>query len=1059
MTSIRNNLNTGLDPYDIVIDKIAELFPLGELMLLGDLNSRMSGLTDFSQDEENENNVDFYGKQITITDLIQNNISIERASEDKGINEYGRNLAALCEAASLLPLNGRFGSDKNIGKITYLETRKNKVYKSIVDYIICSKFLLYNLIDFKVMNTNVYSDHAILQVDLKCKVIRNAEANILTEYAPYKKPKWKEEYRDEYLSSLSTEEVKNQLSSIANSIDEAVTLDDEIIDKYVLDLCNVINRAGKSHFVLFGNKNADENKNVQSINNFWYDSECRDKKRIFEIYEKKFRESNLDEDRVNMCNARNKYRKVCRYKRMAYQSEKANDLLNLSKNNPRKFWKVMKKKKMPSGDCDFDSYFKEVFNIQPDIRVSEEIFNNICIDQIYNLDILNGSKTLTELENGINNLKNNKACGIDGILNEFLKNSNISVRHVILKLFNAILESGIFPSQWTIGEIVPVFKKGNINEPSNYRPITLISSVGKLFTYCLNEKMNIFAEKNKIISENQFGFRKDKSTTDCLFILHGLIEQFLNKSEKFYCCFVDLSRAFDGLDRDVLWYKLINSGISCKIVNLLKNMYSKIKLCVKKTFQKNENDLDKNILNQNENSTSQSDNDYFFSSKAGVFQGESLSPFLFSMYINDLNSHLEADDIGIEIEDLIFTSLLFADDMVIFSKTREGLQAGLDSLKRYCETWGLTVNRSKTKCVAFKKGGKIGKKDIWYYGGEVLETVNSFKYLGFMFGSSGKFSKGIQTVLEQSNKALFSMKSLQYQYPEIMPKNQLYLFNALVKPVLNNSSEIWGFCEADKLERVHLSFLKYVLNVRKSTPSAFVYKELNVFPLIVTRYFKIFKFWLKIITSPDTSFIKHIYKLLCRDIDNLQDNPTTNWAALVRKMLFEHGLGFIWYNQRHLRRDDTMIINIFQQRIKDHFWQKINGDITVLSKNRLYTHLNVSSVSNHYLFNIKEKYIRNALTKIRLGSHNFMVERGRWNNLELIDRQCSNCYKVEDEYHIIMECPLYKEWRNIYLPSSLLKKPSMFNLINFIDTIKNKDLRSFGIYCHKVFKYYNENIL
>ena len=186
-------------------------------------------------------------------------------------------------------------------------------------------------------------------------------------------------------------------------------------------------------------------------------------------------------------------------------------------------------------------------------------------------------------------------------MNEFLKYSNVSVRHVILKLFNAILESGIFPSQWAIGEIVPVFKKGNINEPSNYRPISLISSLGKLFTYCVNEKMNRFAEKYSIISENQFGFRKDKSTTDCLFILHGLIEHFLNKSEKFYCCFVDLSRAFDGLDRDVLWHKLIKSGISCKIVNLLKNMYSKIKLCVKKTFQKNEININENCFTQNEN--------------------------------------------------------------------------------------------------------------------------------------------------------------------------------------------------------------------------------------------------------------------------------------------------------------------------------------------------------------------------------------------------------------------------------------------------------------------------
>ena len=188
--------------------------------------------------------------------------------------------------------------------------------------------------------------------------------------------------------------------------------------------------------------------------------------------------------------------------------------------------------------------------------------------------------------------------------------------------------------------------------------------------------------------------------------------------------------------------------------------------------------------------------------------------------------------------------------------------------------------------------------------------------------------------------------------------------------------------------------------MRKSTPSAFVYKELSVFPLIVTRYFKIFKFWLKVVSSPDTSFIKHIYKILCRDMNNFQDNLKTNWAALVRKLLFEHGLGFIWHNQWYLSRDDTFIINLFQQRIKDHFWQKINGDINNLSKNRLYTHLNVSLINNNYLFNIKEKYIRNALTKIRLGSHNLMVERGRWKNLELIGRQCSNCYLVEDEYHI-----------------------------------------------------------
>ena len=95
------------------------------------------------------------------------------------------------------------------------------------------------------------------------------------------KSKWKEDYKEECISSLNTGEVKYQLSSIENSIDEAGTLDDKIIDKYVLDLCNIINSAGKSHFVFSGKNNLDENKKDQLHNNYWYDSECRDKKKDF----------------------------------------------------------------------------------------------------------------------------------------------------------------------------------------------------------------------------------------------------------------------------------------------------------------------------------------------------------------------------------------------------------------------------------------------------------------------------------------------------------------------------------------------------------------------------------------------------------------------------------------------------------------------------------------------------------------------------------------------------------------------------------------------------------
>ena len=164
--------------------------------------------------------------------------------------------------------------------------------------------------------------------------------------------------------------------------------------------------------------------------------------------------------------------------------------------------------------------------------------------------------------------------------------------------------------------------------------------------------------------------------------------------------------------------------------------------------------------------------------------------------------------------------------MVVFSETRAGLQKGLNSLDKYCSSWGLTVNITKTKCVAFRNGGKIGKLDKWTYRGEELETVNQFKYLGFVFGSSGKFTKGIEDLRCRGLRAIFGLKSILHTNPEMLPSIQLKLFNSLVLPVLCNSCEIWGFDEAPELERVYLAFLKSLLGVRKTVPTFFIYCEL-----------------------------------------------------------------------------------------------------------------------------------------------------------------------------------------------------------------------------------------
>ncbi len=174
-----------------------------------------------------------------------------------------------------------------------------------------------------------------------------------------------------------------------------------------------------------------------------------------------------------------------------------------------------------------------------------------------------------------------------------------------------------------------------MSDPSNYRGITLLSTLGKLFTRILNDRLNEWAENYFVYIEAQAGFRKGMSTVDNIFVLNSLISHSLNNGEKLFCAFVDFKKAFDLVNRDILWYKLIHYGVRGNILNVIKSMYSNIKSRIK-----------------NMNALSDS-----FTCNLGVRQGESLSPFLFSLYLNDIEETLIPK--GVEgIRHWLFSNLL-----------------------------------------------------------------------------------------------------------------------------------------------------------------------------------------------------------------------------------------------------------------------------------------------------------------------------------------------------------------------------------------------------------------
>ena len=316
-----------------------------------------------------------------------------------------------------------------------------------------------------------------------------------------------------------------------------------------------------------------------------------------------------------------------------------------------------------------------------------------------------------------------------------LKNSKLCLRKVLLKLFNGCLEQGTYP--WNCSITTPLHKKGDKQNPDNYRAITVGSCLGKLFASLLLERLIDFRRVICPDFPHQLGFRAGAQCSDHILTLTTIIEKYTKKLKKrVFACFVDYRKAFDTVCREALMYKLNHLGIRGSFFACLQNMYSNSVTRIK-LIQKLSETIDVTI---------------------GTEQGHPMSPELFKIYIYDLSIHLAAlEDLSVpELNGFPVNHLLWADDLILLALDHQSLQKELDCLNDFASKWELSINIDKTKIMVFNSSSRVLNCSYGFKLGQLdISPTKSYCYLGIQFSLNGSFKCAMNELREKALKAFF----------------------------------------------------------------------------------------------------------------------------------------------------------------------------------------------------------------------------------------------------------------------------------------------------------------
>lgn len=738
----------------------------------------------------------------------------------------------------------------------------------------------------------------------------------------------------------------------------------------------------------------------------YFDQECR-------ALRSKFRYAMRHDPETVRVLAR-RFQTVIRRKCRQYRQQQTPALLRNLRSNRKEFWRKLNSHDgaLPASLTKHSAWtaFHSNLCAPPATRLQPAACSASSAPSSPPVDALEANISQVEVERALSRLSNGKAGAQAGWPAELLRYAAYHVdldgRRVkvwmlaplLASLLNACFVKGKLPACISSGLVTPIHKKGCTLDPANYRPIAVGEPLYRLYTIILNARLVAWSEEHGLRSPVQAGFRPRQSAIDHLFALRHFIDKAILLRRPLFVCFVDLQKAYDTVQHELLWARLRHIGVGPRMLAAIQSLYSSGTLSMKVAGTAGPPRVQQN----------------------GVRQGCPLSPTLFGIFFDGLHSHLDshAPCSGLQLGSGRWVScLVYADDVALLSWSSAGLQSLLDGMHGFCQGLGLTISPTKTEVVVFN-GPAPGQ---WHVGDHTLPQSATFKYLGIVFHESGALHDAFARLAQNGKGAVARLHA---KYKKLMCNKSFpmmrRLFDAVVLPTVSYGCEVWAPAssgthgpEFKSMLNVQIAFFRQLCHLRRSVTPPIIFREFAERPWLDTWWCRTLGFMRRLLGMPQGSL--HLDILQDNIADAHQRSSCTNWAKGVERQFLGLGMGSPFTSTGIGALDSH---GFMDRMVKKHctVWAGLHESPRTAPSNgaKLCTHHRWFGRPSSFRF---EPYYDlpmpittlRALMQFKMGSHSLPVERGRFVRPVLPRhlRRCSLCNTLAagDERHYIFDCP------------------------------------------------------